>query len=49
MRTELARDGIRVGEGVTGMILTKAQLERLYGTSVETVNDSSGRTAFLPG
>jgi iron complex transport system ATP-binding protein len=48
-RAYLLRDGIRVGEGVTGVILTKAQLERLYGTSVKTVNDSSGRTAFLPG
>jgi iron complex transport system ATP-binding protein len=48
-RAYLLRDGIRVGEGATGVILTKAQLERLYGTSVETVNDSTGRTAFLPG
>jgi iron complex transport system ATP-binding protein len=48
-RAYLLRDGIRVGEGASGAILTKAQLERLYGTSVETVNDSTGRTAFLPG
>jgi iron complex transport system ATP-binding protein len=48
-RAYLLRDGIRVGEGASGVILTQAQLERLYGTAVETVNDSSGRTAFLPG
>src|SRR5262249_8665171 len=48
-RAYLLRDGARVGEGATGLILNKAQLERLYGTSIETVNDSTGRTAFLPG
>src|SRR5690349_347396 len=48
-RAYLLRDGIRVGEGASGVILTQAQLERLYGTVVETVNDSFGRTAFLPG
>jgi iron complex transport system ATP-binding protein len=48
-RAYLLRDGIRVGEGASGVILTQAQLERLYGTAVETVNDSFGRTAFLPG
>jgi iron complex transport system ATP-binding protein len=48
-RAYLLRDGIRVGEGASGVTLTKTQLERLYGTSVETVNDSTGRTAFLPG
>src|SRR5262249_37072031 len=48
-RAYLLRDGARVGEGATGLILNKAQLERLYGTSIETVNDSTGRTAFPPG
>jgi len=48
-RAYLLRDGIRVGEGATGLTLNKAQLEQLYGTAVETVNDSTGRTAFLPG
>ena len=48
-RAYLLRDGARVGEGAIGLILNKAQLERLYGTSIETVNDSTGRTAFLPG
>src|SRR5262249_24743905 len=42
-------DGIRVSGGATGGLLTKAQWERLYGPSVERVNDSTGRTAFLPG
>jgi iron complex transport system ATP-binding protein len=48
-RAYLLRDGARVGEGAIGLILNKAQLERLYGTSIETVNDSTGRMAFLPG
>jgi len=48
-RAYLLRDGARVGEGAIGLILNKSQLERLYGTSIETVNDSTGRTAFLPG
>jgi iron complex transport system ATP-binding protein len=48
-RAYLLRDGICVGEGATGVTLNKAQLEQLYGTAVETVNDSAGRTAFLPG
>jgi iron complex transport system ATP-binding protein len=48
-RAYLLRDGARVGEGATGLILNKAQLEQLYGTSIETVKDSTGRTAFLPG
>ena len=48
-RAYLLRDGARVGEGATGLTLNKAQLEQLYGTSVETVHDSTGRTAFLPG
>jgi iron complex transport system ATP-binding protein len=48
-RAYLLRDGARVGEGAIGLILNKAQLEQLYGTSIETVNDSTGRMAFLPG
>jgi iron complex transport system ATP-binding protein len=44
------RNGERIGEGDTGTILVRAELERLYGASVEEISDTgSARTAFLPG
>jgi iron complex transport system ATP-binding protein len=49
-RAYLLRGGERIGEGATGEVLGRAQLEALYQTPVELVSDtSSGRTAFLPG
>jgi len=49
-RAYLLRGGERIGEGATGEVLSRAQLEALYQTPVELVSDaSSGRTAFLPG
>jgi iron complex transport system ATP-binding protein len=49
-RAYLLRQGSRIGEGATGEVLGRAQLEALYGAPVELVSDTaSGRTAFLPG
>lgn len=49
-RAYLIRNGERIGEGSTGKILVRAELERLYGASVEEISDSANaRTAFLPG
>jgi iron complex transport system ATP-binding protein len=49
-RVYLIRNGERVGEGATGKILARAELERLYDAPVEEVSDRDrARTAFLPG
>src|SRR5579863_9160837 len=49
-RAYLLRGGERIGEGATGTILDRQQLEALYGTPVELITDrDTGRTAFLPG
>jgi iron complex transport system ATP-binding protein len=49
-RAYLLRDGARIGEGTTGAVLNRVELEKLYGAPVETITDrDSGRTAFLPG
>jgi iron complex transport system ATP-binding protein len=49
-RAYLLRDGQRIAEGKVADVLTRAQLEELYGAPVETLIDSvSGTTAFLPG
>ena len=49
-RAYLLRDGERLAEGAVGTVLTKTQLEALYGAPVETLTDTaSGATAFLPG
>lgn len=45
----LLRDGLAQASGPAAELLTTARLEALYGTSVETVRDAAGRTAFLPG
>jgi iron complex transport system ATP-binding protein len=49
-RAYLLREGVRIGEGATGTILGRIQLEALYGAPVELISDTNnGRTAFLPG
>jgi iron complex transport system ATP-binding protein len=49
-RAYLIRNGERIGEGDTGKILVRAELERLYGASIEEISDRDGaRTVFLPG
>ena len=49
-RAYLLRDGARIAEGPVREVLTRAQLEALYGAPVETLTDAaSGQTAFLPG
>jgi iron complex transport system ATP-binding protein len=49
-RAYLLREGTRVAEGAVRDVLTRAQLEALYGAPVETLTDTaSGQTAFLPG
>jgi iron complex transport system ATP-binding protein len=49
-RAYLLRDGQRIAEGAVGAVLTRAQLEELYGAPVETLTDpASGASAFLPG
>jgi iron complex transport system ATP-binding protein len=48
-RAYLLRAGERIAEGAVGSVLTRAQLEALYGAAVETVTDAAGKTAFLPG
>jgi iron complex transport system ATP-binding protein len=49
-RAYLLRDGRQIGEGATATVLSRAQLEALYGAPVELISDAeNGRTAFLPG
>lgn len=49
-RAYLLRAGERVAEGAVGEVLTRAQLEALYGSPVEALTDSTtGASAFLPG
>jgi iron complex transport system ATP-binding protein len=49
-RAYLLRNGERIAEGAVARVLTRAQLEALYGAPVETLTDTaSGGTAFLPG
>jgi iron complex transport system ATP-binding protein len=49
-RAFLMRDGQRLAEGGVRDVLTRAQLESLYGAPVETLTDgATGATAFLPG
>jgi iron complex transport system ATP-binding protein len=47
-RACLLRAGIIVAEGNTEEVLTRANLEALYGAAVLPVTDSA-RVAFLPG
>lgn len=49
-RAYLLRDGARVAEGRIEQVLTRDNLESLYGASVTVVNDqATGESAFLPG
>jgi iron complex transport system ATP-binding protein len=49
-RAYLLRGGERVAEGAVREVLTRRQLEALYGAPVEMLTDpTSGQTAFLPG
>lgn len=49
-RVYLLRDGARIGDGATGAVLTRDQLEALYGAPVDLISDrEAGRVAFLPG
>lgn len=48
-RAYLLRDGICIGNGPVGDVLTRARLEDLYRAPVETLTDEAGRKAFLPG
>jgi iron complex transport system ATP-binding protein len=49
-RAYLLRGGARIGEGASGEVLNRTQLEALYGAAVEEISDpKSNRTAFLPG
>jgi iron complex transport system ATP-binding protein len=48
-RAYLLRDGARIAEGAIGAVLNRVQLEELYGAPVETITDTAGRIAFLPG
>jgi iron complex transport system ATP-binding protein len=49
-RAFLMRDGQRLAEGGVRDVLTRTQLESLYGAPVETLTDeATGATAFLPG
>jgi iron complex transport system ATP-binding protein len=49
-RVYLLRGGECIGEGPTSTILSRPQLEALYGGPVEEISDrSDGRIAFLPG
>jgi iron complex transport system ATP-binding protein len=49
-RAFLMRDGQRLAEGGVHDVLTRVQLEALYGSAVETLIDgATGATAFLPG
>jgi iron complex transport system ATP-binding protein len=49
-RAFLLRDGTRIAEGAVDQVLNQKELERLYGTTVESLVDTAtGATAFLPG
>jgi iron complex transport system ATP-binding protein len=49
-RAYLLRAGERIAEGAVASVLTRTQLEELYGAPVETLTDTAtGHTAFLPG
>jgi iron complex transport system ATP-binding protein len=49
-RAYLLRNGERIAEGAVRAVLTRTQLETLYGAPVDVLTDtSSGGTAFLPG
>jgi iron complex transport system ATP-binding protein len=49
-RAFLMRDGQRLAEGGVRDVLTRTQLENLYGAPVEMLTDgASGAAAFLPG
>jgi len=49
-RAYLLRSGERVAEGPVHDVLTRGQLEALYGAPIETLTDhASGQSAFLPG
>jgi iron complex transport system ATP-binding protein len=49
-RAYLLRDGTRIGEGPTAEVLSRAQLEALYGAPVDLISDvGDNRRAFLPG
>jgi iron complex transport system ATP-binding protein len=49
-RAYLLRSGERVAEGAVRDVLTRTQLETLYGAPVEALTDPvSGQSAFLPG
>ena len=49
-RAFLIRDGRRIAEGAVREVLTRAQLETLYGAPAEMLTDAaSGTRAFLPG
>ncbi|MGD9766229.1 MAG: ABC transporter ATP-binding protein [Pseudolabrys sp.] len=47
-RALLLRDGKRIDEGAVRDVLTRPELERLYGAPVEEIYDKHN-TAFLPG
>jgi iron complex transport system ATP-binding protein len=49
-RAYLLRGGERLAEGAVREVLTRHQLEALYGAPVEMpIDPASGQTAFLPG
>lgn len=49
-RAYLLREGTRIAEGAVAAVLTRVQLEALYGAPVETLTDTAtGAAAFLPG
>lgn len=49
-RAYLLRKGERIAEGAVRDVLTRSQLEALYGAPVEALTDpASAQTAFLPG
>jgi iron complex transport system ATP-binding protein len=49
-RAYLLRNGERIAEGAVRSVLTRAQLEALYGAPVDVLTDTAGGgTAFLPG
>jgi iron complex transport system ATP-binding protein len=49
-RAYLMREGTCIGQGATDAVLSRGQLEALYGSPVEAISDqNAGRIAFLPG
>jgi iron complex transport system ATP-binding protein len=49
-RAYLLRDGTRIGDGATDTVLSREQLQALYGAPVDVISDRQhGRVAFLPG